>query len=395
MAGRGKPCEESRVNERILIAGAGPVGLVAAVALHQAGLPVAVFEKRPALGAASRASTFHPSTLEVLDRLGVLAPLIPRGRRIDRLGWFRAGAGLAAQLDLALLEGHARFAWRWHFEQAGLTPALLAALPAGTVRFGAEVVGFVQDADGVALTFADRSVARGSHAIAADGAHSVLRMAAGIATETGTYGHRVLRLMTAAPLERHLHGAGIAYVFEGERSISLLHMPALWRVVIRVPAGTPDAQAVREAFWQPLVRRFLPEAPDPLPIESADVYGVAKGIAHRMRLGRLLVVGDAAHVTNTRGGMNMNAGVHDAYTLAATLAAGGDLDNWATARLRVTRESLLERTDRAVASGSAWLARAEAVSRDPDAARQWLFEAAMLDTYLAGMPAHTAARRLA
>ena len=143
---------------------------------------------------------------------------------------------------------------------------------------------------------------------------------------------------------------------------------------------------MHEDFWRPLVRRFLPKAPDPIPVASADVYGVSKGIAARMRAGRLLVVGDAAHVTNTRGGMNMNAGVHDAYTLAATLAAGGDLDHWEAARLRVTRDSLLERTDRAVATGSAWLAEAQAVSRDPNAARQWLFEAAMLDTYLEGMP---------
>jgi 2-polyprenyl-6-methoxyphenol hydroxylase-like FAD-dependent oxidoreductase len=374
------------VSGRILIAGAGPVGLVAAVALHQAGMPVAVFEKREKLGAASRASTFHASTLDVLDRLKVLAPLVPQGRRIDRLGWFRADAGLAAHLDLALLQGHARFAWRWHFEQARLTPVLLSALPAGTVRFGAEVTGFTQDADGVALTLADSTIERGTYAIAADGAHSFLRDAAGIATQTGTYGHRVLRLMTPAPLERHLHGAGIAYVFEGERSISLLHMPDLWRVVIRVPAGTPVDEALREDFWRPLVRHFLPEAPDPLPMASADVYGVAKGIAARMRAARLLVVGDAAHVTNTRGGMNMNAGVHDAYTLAATLAARADLDHWEAARLRVTRDSLLERTDRAVATGSAWLTQAEAVARDPDAARQWLFEAAMLDTYLEGMP---------
>lgn len=358
-------------------------------------MKVAVFEKRAELGAASRASTFHASTLDVLDRLGVLAPLIPEGRRIDRLGWFRAGAGLAAQLDLALLQGHARFAWRWHFEQARLTPALLAALPAGTVRFGAEVTAFTRDDAGIALTLADGSIERGAYAIAADGAHSCLRAAAGIATETGTYGHRVLRLMTKAPLQRHLHGVGIAYVFDGERSISLLHMPDLWRVVIRVPAGTPDEDALRQEFWRPLVRRFLPEARDPLPVAAADVYGVAKGIASRMRDGRLLVVGDAAHVTNTRGGMNMNAGVHDAFTLAATLAAGADLDAWAAARLRVTRDSLLERTDRAVASGSAWLAQAEAVSRDPAAARQWLVEAAMLDTYLEGMPAHAAERRLA
>jgi 2-polyprenyl-6-methoxyphenol hydroxylase-like FAD-dependent oxidoreductase len=375
------------VNERILIAGAGPVGLTAALALHQAGVSVSVFEKRAALSPASRASTFHASTLDLLDRLGVLGGLLGQGRRIDRIGWFRAGAGPAALLDLALLEGHAKFPQRWHFEQAKLTPALLAALPPGTVRFNTEVLGATQHDDGVVLTLSDGSQVSGRAAIAADGAHSALRGAAGIGVESGTYGHRVLRLMTEAPLETFLHGAGVAYVFAGERSISLLHMKNVWRVIIRVPAGTADEAALQPEFWQPIVRAILPEAPDPLPIAGADVYGVAKGIAHRMREGKFFVVGDAAHVTNTRGGMNMNAGIHDAYTLAACLAGDSDLNAWARARERVTREHLLERTDRAVATGSAWLDQAVSVAKDPAQARTWLIEAAMLDTYLQGMPA--------
>jgi 2-polyprenyl-6-methoxyphenol hydroxylase-like FAD-dependent oxidoreductase len=111
-----------------------------------------------------------------------------------------------------------------------------------------------------------------------------------------------------------------------------------------------------------------------------------------MRMGRLLVIGDAAHVTNTRGGMNMNAGLHDAATLAATVAAvlgGGDaalLDAWERARLRVTQEVLLARTDRAVASASAWRDDAVAAAADPARAEAWLVAASMLDTCDAGAP---------
>jgi len=66
-------------DERVLIAGAGPVGLVAAAHLARAGVPVTVFEQGAALSEESRASTFHPPTLDMLDRLGVAKPLIAEG----------------------------------------------------------------------------------------------------------------------------------------------------------------------------------------------------------------------------------------------------------------------------------------------------------------------------
>ena len=383
-------------SDRILIAGAGPVGLALALSLHRAGLDVAVFEKRGGLNAASRASTWHPPTLAILDRLGVLAPLLPRGVRVDRVAWLHAGQGLAAAMDFSLLQGHTPFPFRWHFEQAQATEALLEALPPGTVRFGAEVTGLAQqDAAGVTLLLADGRREAGRLAIAADGAHSALRQAAGIAVETGAYGHRVLRLVTDLALESvvpGLAGAGVAYVFAGEASVSLLKMPGLgggcvWRLIIRVPAETSDEAARQETFRQPILEKFFPDLPRPLKLVDLDVYGVAKGIAGQMRAGRVLVVGDAAHVTNTRGGMNMNAGLHDAATLAASIAAGADLAGWAEARERVTREVLLERTDRAVATGSAWLAAATEAASTHTKARAWLAAGAMLDTATQGAPA--------
>ena len=67
------------IEERVLIAGAGPVGLVAAANLIRGGVPVTVFEAGPDLSEESRASTFHPPTLDMLDRLGAARPLIAQG----------------------------------------------------------------------------------------------------------------------------------------------------------------------------------------------------------------------------------------------------------------------------------------------------------------------------
>ena len=67
------------IEQRVFIAGAGPVGLVAAANLVRNGVPVTVFEAGRDLSEESRASTFHPPTLDMLDRLGAAKPLISQG----------------------------------------------------------------------------------------------------------------------------------------------------------------------------------------------------------------------------------------------------------------------------------------------------------------------------
>ena len=72
-------------DNRVLIAGAGPVGLVAAAALVRRNVPVTVFEASASLSAESRASTFHPSTLDFLDELGFAGELIAQGLKAPGL----------------------------------------------------------------------------------------------------------------------------------------------------------------------------------------------------------------------------------------------------------------------------------------------------------------------
>lgn len=376
----------------VLIAGAGPVGLTLALALHRRGIGVRVLEKREGLSTASRASTFHPPTLEALDELGVFAGLMEGGVRVDRILWHRVDGGETATLDLGLLAGETRFPFRWHREQQDLTPALLAALPAGTVRFNAAVVAMTQEAAAVTLHCEDGSRHRGRFAVGCDGASGALRDLAGIGVEGAAYGHRVLRLMTPVDLRAHIPGLdGLGYLHDARGSCSLLRMPRLWRLVFRIPPAMGDAEAMAEEHVRACIARFLPSLRE-LPIASRDVYGVRRAMALSCRAGRVLLAGDALHLTNTRGGMNMNAGIHDAMTLAATLArvlAGGPeslLEAWAAARLGVMRGALLPRSEaRIAADPAAEVARMAALP--PEAARAWAREASMLDIARTGMPA--------
>lgn len=375
----------------VLIAGAGPVGLALALALHRRGIGVRVLEKREGLSAASRASTFHPPTLEALDELGVFAGLREGGVRIDRILWRRVDSGAAVTLDLGILAGETRFPFRWHREQQDLTPALLAALPAGTVRFGAGVAGLAQDGEGVTLRCEDGSSHRARFAVGCDGASGAVRGLAGIGAETSDYAHRVLRLLTPIDLRDHIPRLdGLGYLYDADGSCSLLRMPRVWRLIFRIPPSMSDADAMAEDHARARIARFLPGLAD-LPVSGRDVYGVRKAMALSYRAGRVLLAGDAAHLTNTRGGMNMNAGIHDAMTLAATLARvldGSDealLESWAAARLATVRGALLPRTEARVAADPAGeVARMAALT--PDQARAWAREASMLDIAKAGMP---------
>jgi 3-(3-hydroxy-phenyl)propionate hydroxylase len=105
------------VPERVLIAGAGPVGLVAAANLVRGGVPVTVFEAGPALSDESRASTFHPPTLDMLDELGAAAPLIAQGLKAPRFQYRSRQHGLLAQFDFGRIADATRHPYRVQCEQ--------------------------------------------------------------------------------------------------------------------------------------------------------------------------------------------------------------------------------------------------------------------------------------
>src|SRR5882757_6245567 len=132
--------------DRVLIAGAGPVGMVAAANLVRHGVPVTVLEALPALSEESRASTFHPPTLDMLDELGVAKALIAQGLIAPKFQ-YRSRQKLITQFDFAAISDATRHPFRLQSEQSKLTRILLDRLrgdPNFQIEFASPVRQVVQ-----------------------------------------------------------------------------------------------------------------------------------------------------------------------------------------------------------------------------------------------------------
>src|SRR5882757_10673784 len=142
------------IEQRVFIAGAGPVGLVAAANLVRNGVPVTVFEAGRDLSEESRASTFHPPTLDMLDRLGAAKPLIAQGLVAPTFQYRTKQHGVLAQFDFGAIADVTGHPYRVQSEQSKLTRILFEQLrdkPDFELQFDSAVRGVTQHPSGVEI----------------------------------------------------------------------------------------------------------------------------------------------------------------------------------------------------------------------------------------------------
>jgi 2-polyprenyl-6-methoxyphenol hydroxylase-like FAD-dependent oxidoreductase len=365
---------------KVVVVGAGPVGLTAALTLHRLGADVTVLEAGDALATESRASTFHPPSLEMLAGLGVLPALLAQGLVSPRFQYRERGGGIIAELDMSLLADDTPFPFRLQCEQSKLTRLLLPLLPPGTVHFGQRVERVTQDATGVTVNDAFR----GDWLIGADGANSAVRRSLfGDAFEGITYPDRFLVGSTDEDLTALLPGiAEVNYLFDPVEWLVVLRTPDHWRVLLPTPPDTPDD--VEKAR---LPERLLGVADPGRPwrVAHTTLYRVHQRVASSFRVGRVLLAGDAAHINNPLGGMGMNSGIHDAVLLSTAIVNGDDDAVTATAAARrdVARDYVQKTTHsnwEKLRSGgaSAYADELRALAADPVAARAYLLRSSMI-----------------
>src|SRR5262245_29260367 len=139
---------------KVLIAGAGPVGLTAALLLGSKGIPVTVLEAQDAISEELRASTFHPPTLDMMAPFGITARMMEAGLICPTWQIRLHPSGDRAVFDLSVLKDESEHPYRLQCEQAKYCQFVLDAvqkLPNVDIRFGTAVTGLEQSANGVTV----------------------------------------------------------------------------------------------------------------------------------------------------------------------------------------------------------------------------------------------------
>jgi len=389
------------VTSHVAVVGAGPVGCVAAATLADRGVRVTLFEAAPELPRELRASTFHPATLELLHRLGVVDDMVARGLKAERFAYRDRRVGQVASFDLGAIADVTRYPFRLQCEQFKLCEILLDRFAGNDqidVQFGAPAQGAVDHGDHATLKMVDGTEADFDAVFAADGAGSNVRKSLGLTFDGMTYEDRYIIVSTPFELADHLPDlAYVNYISDPDEWMVLLRTVDLWRALFPVGTDETDDEALSDDACERRLQAVVAR-PESYEIAHRTIYRVHQRVTDTFRVGRVVLGGDAAHINNPLGGMGMNGGVHDAVLLGAGLAAvlNGEmaddrLDHYADLRRQLAIDFVKRHTHQNAVSLSAAdpsarqaaLDATAARAADPDEARAFLLQASMLSALAA------------
>jgi 2-polyprenyl-6-methoxyphenol hydroxylase-like FAD-dependent oxidoreductase len=309
-------------SDRVIVVGAGPVGLTAALALARRSIPTLLLAAEGELLMELRGSTFHPPTLDMLDEFAVVPQMIESGLIAPTWQFRDRETGPVATFDLALLAGDTNHPYRVQCEQWKLMRLLRDAylqIPGAEIRWAHAVTAAQSLDDGVAVTAdtADGPVTlQGRYLVACDGARSAVRRSLGVAFEGFTYPELFLIASTDFRFEDTLTDiAYVNYIADPNEWLVLLRVPGLWRVLVPAPEDSDREKLLSDGSLQDVLQRVVPRG-TAYHIAHRSIYHVHQRVAASFRSGRVLLAGDAAHINNPLGGMGMNGGIHDAFNLA-------------------------------------------------------------------------------
>jgi 2-polyprenyl-6-methoxyphenol hydroxylase-like FAD-dependent oxidoreductase len=331
----------------IVVAGAGPVGLVTALKIARAGIPVLVLDCEADIIRWPRAVVYHAPTVEMLDRLGLLDELKIAGILKQDYQFRKVTGEIIAAPNMSVLTPEdTAYPYNLHMPQHVLASAILRNLlliPVAQVRWNARVTGLTQDENGVTIALEQDGgphEIRCRYLVGADGGRSAVRQACGLSFEGYTHPERLV-------------STNVRYDFEarGFARANFVVDPVHWAVIVkidrhglwRVTYGE-DAALPEESAGERIAQHYQALLPDndPYELEAFAPFRVHERCAPSFRAGRVLLAGDAAHVCNPFGGLGLTSGLLDGNLLGDALpavihgAAQDDLlDRYAGERRRV------------------------------------------------------------
>lgn len=314
----------------VIVVGAGPVGCVLTYFLKKNGIPVVLLEKEASLIEDLRASTFHPPTLDMLDKLGLATDLLAQGLIAPVFQFRDRRSQRYAEFDLGVLADETGHPYRAQVEQFRLTNLIRHRLKHEfdmDVLFRHEVTDILQDQDGVSLSVntPDGSQEfRGSYLVGTDGGPSVVRQSQGIEFPGFTYPEKFIVVSTPYQLEDHLKNlCYVSYVADPNEWLTIIRCNDLWRLSVPANPNQSDESLLSYENVQGVLSGLVDIGRE-YEIGHKGIYAVNQRVAATYRVGRVLLAGDAAHVNNPLGGMGMNGGIHDAINLGEKLLEMGN-----------------------------------------------------------------------
>lgn len=339
----------------VLIAGGGPVGLALAADLGFRGIECLLVEKHEGANDHPRATLLGARSMEYYRRWGIAERVIQaglpldypihiifathlRGHELHRAKFTSMGEFMSYRPGLEEIVPDAKYSpyFKTQIGQQALEPVVRAfagAQPGVELRFGWQLTGFEQDADGVTATIAQRRGGkahrvRAKYLVGCDGGKSLVRSSLGIRYS----GRGAMRpnvsffFRSAAFLESHALGRGTLYFLFNPNSFGVftaINGRDLWNYqhyFLDPSVATRDVDP-QEAIWGAMGKPFDFE------LLKITHWHHHQSVAERYREGRVFLAGDAAHLFCPTGGVGMNTGIGDAINLGWKL--GAVLSGWA------------------------------------------------------------------
>jgi putative polyketide hydroxylase len=338
----------------VLVVGAGPGGLVAAITLARYGIDVLLIDKRSTLSGLSRSLVISTRGMELMRRFGLENAIRSGAAEVKIRAWvtpdLASGEGTEMPLGYpsdaeAALASPTRPAWAAQDHHEPIMFEHLRGMPSARIRLGCHLLGVTQDDSGVRATVADAGSGavesiNASYLIAADGAHSTIREQLSIAMAGPDDLADYERVEFTAPLWQLAgeHRYGLYVITRpGAAGVLAPRGPGdRWSLARETPVGTRGLAGLGPGGLAGLVQRAAGNGVLRPQIERLSTWTFAAQLAERYAEGRCFLAGDAAHRMTPRGGTGMNTAIQDAFDLGWKLA--WVLRGWASPELLATYE---------------------------------------------------------
>ncbi|GIZ50105.1 FAD-dependent monooxygenase [Noviherbaspirillum aridicola] len=379
----------------VLVVGAGPTGMVLALALRRSGVDVRIIDQAEHAGTASRALAVQARTLELYGQLGLSDDVIRQGHRAEGFNLWSDGRHKARFSLADIGKDLTPYSFLLIYPQDRHERLLESRLAAAgvAVERGTQLLGYSEEPDGVRarLRAADgrEHVCEARYLAGCDGARSAVRREMGVDFPGGTYA----RVFYVADVEGHgpaMNGE-IHVNFDESDFVAVFGMSGTGQARLIGTVREESEERARALRFDDVSRRAIGSLGVGVDrLNWFSTYRVHHRVAAHFRKGRAFLAGDAGHIHSPAGGQGMNTGIGDAFNLGWKLAAvlagrAGDalLDSYEAERIGFARR-LVDTTDRVFTLATAEGHVADVVRRrlvpnlmpllsHVDAAREFLF----------------------